>query len=331
MSTSPGTSDAVQTWERLLLEQGTTAARTRESYRWVLRRVGAQVTLTDPPEQVAKQLLGYRTQLQKDFEANRISRSYIRLHVAAIRSFYRTLVEAGLYPADPTTGLRSIGSDEGVPRPLSTQDVDRLFSAIDLSSPNGLRDLTMMWLYYHSLRNTEVANLTTENILYSSRDESVVVRFKAKGDKTRTVVLVPEAGVALARLVLQRFAPDGWDVNYSTDHPTSLFQALELLLARALKGKPLWVFEHNGRPMTRRQSNRIFAFYRDKAGVVVAHPHMLRHTCATNLLNADVDLRTVQEILGHSSLRQTQRYTAILTSRKQQAMSRLHRPAVAHA
>jgi len=319
---------AIDTWERLLLEQGKTAARTRESYRWVLTRLGQTLTLTDPPEQVAGQLLALRQRLQKDFEANRISRSYIRLYISALRSFYRILVDAGKYPADPTVGIRSIGSDEGVPRPLSTQDVDRLFAAIDLNAPTGLRDLTMMWLYYHSLRNSEVANLTTENVLYSTREESVVVRFKAKGGKVRTVVLVSEAGLALAQYLLQQYAPDGWQVDVVT--PASVFEALELLLARRLKGKPVHVFTHNGRPMTRRESNRIFARYKEKSGVAVAHPHMLRHSCATNLLNADVDLRTVQEILGHASVRQTQRYTAVLTSRKQQAMNRLPRPAVPH-
>lgn len=186
------------------------SARTRDSYRQVLSRLSKQLTLTDPPEQVAVALKQYRQELQKQFESGKISRSLIRLHVAAIRSFYRTLVEDSLYPADPTTGLRSIASDEGVPRPLSSQDVDRLFSAIDLQTETGLRDYCMMWLYYHSLRNTEVATLTTESIVYSARDESVSINFKAKGGTIRTVVLVPEAASPLADLLLRQFGPDGW-------------------------------------------------------------------------------------------------------------------------
>lgn len=322
--------DALSTWERLLLERGRTAERTRESYRQVLRRISDQLNVTAPPEQVASALHDYRQQLQQQFETGKISRSYIRLQVAALKSFYRTLVEGKVYPADPTTDLRSIASDEGVPRPLASQDVDKLFSAIDLEQPDGLRDLCMMWLYYHSLRNSEVANLTTNTIQYSAREDSVVLTFKAKGDKTRTVVLLPEAGFALAELLLKQYGPEDWAKDVDPVTPEYLMKALDLLLTRVLKGKPVRVFLNNGKPMTRRMSNRIFAAYRDKAGLVSAGPHSLRHTCATNLLNADVDLRTVQEILGHSSVRQTQRYTAVLTSRKQQAMNRLPRPAVTH-
>jgi site-specific recombinase XerD len=322
--------DALVAWERILLEEGRTSARTRESYRQVLRKVGSTIVLTNPPEQVAAALTEYRKQLQVRFEAGKISRSYIRLHVSSIRSFYRTLVKAGMYPSDPTAAIRSIASEEGVPRPLSSQDVDKLFSAVDLKEPDGLRDLCLLWLYYHSLRNSEAANLTTDAVVYSSRDESVGITFQAKGNKTRTVVLVPEAATALAELLLKQFGPEGWEDWFPREDSQWIFKCLDQLQSRVLKGKNVRVFWHNDKPLTKRLSNRIFAKYRDKSGVVGAVPHRLRHTCATNLLNADVDLRTVQEILGHSSIRQTQRYTAILTSRKQQAMSRLPRPVMTH-
>jgi len=318
--------DALATWERLLLERGNTATRTRESYKQVLRKLAQTIPLTAPPEEVAAALQHYRTQMQQRFEAGKISRSYIRLQVAALRSFYGALVAAKAYPADPTIGVRSIASDEGAPRNLASQDVDRLFSAVELTSPHGLRDLTMLWLYYHSLRNSEVATLTTDAVGYSAHEDAVVLTFKGKGNKVRTVVLVPEAGQLLTAHLLQQYAPDTWD-HGSDDNPMT---ALDLLLSRVLKGKSLPVFIHNNRQMTRRRSNAIFSAYREKAGLSHIVPHMLRHTCATNLLNADVDLRTVQEILGHASIRQTERYTAVLTSRKQQAMNRLPRPTVSH-
>lgn len=319
--------DALKAWERLLLEAGSTAARTRENYRQQLKRIGTRINLVDPPEQVAVALQKYRQDLQQQFESGKISRSYIRLQVAALRSFYGTLVKGKLYPSDPTVGLRSIASDEGAPRNLASQDVDRLFSAVDLAEPTGLRDLTMLWLYYHSLRNSEVAGLTTQEISYSAREEAVVLTFRGKGGKVRTVVLVEEAGWLLAKLVLQQYAPADWD---HSKHE-AVFESLDLLMSRALKGKALPVFMHNTKQMTRRRSNELFVKYREKAGLSNVVPHMLRHTCATNLLNADVDLRTVQEILGHASIRQTERYTAVLTSRKQQAMNRLPRPAITHA
>jgi site-specific recombinase XerD len=319
--------DALAAWERLLLEEGKVAARTLDAYRQVLRRLGGTIPLTDPPEQVASALLAYRAGLQQRFDNNQISRSLIRLHVAAVRSFYRTLVKAGSYPSDPTTQLRSIASEEGVPRPMTSQQVDQLFSAVDLEEPDGLRDLVMLWLYYHSLRNTEVANLTTAQVVYSARDESVYVRFKAKGQTTRVVVLVPEAAEALAALLLRQFAPEDWDHGIPDTEPGHQLLRLELLLDRVLKGTPLRVFWHGKSPMTRRQSNRVFVKYRERAGLGVGvGPHSLRHTCATNLLEADVDLFTVKEILGHRSLRQTQNYTKVLTTKKRRAMNRLPRP-----
>lgn len=322
--------DALGSWERLLLEQGKTTPRTRESYRQVLRKIGEQYDLTAAPDVVAATLQQYRTLMQQRFESGKISRSYIRLHVAALRSFYRTLVDGKLYPADPTGAVKSIASEEGVPRPLASQDVDKLFSAVDLDAPEGLRDWCMLWLYYHTLRNSEVANLTTAQVHYSATEQAIVLHFKAKGNKLRTVVLIDEAGQPLAELLLRQFAPADWDHGLNPDDPQFRYQALDLLLTRVLKGESRRVFRHNDQPLTRRESNRIFSQYRKKAGLVKAGPHSLRHTAATTLLNHDVDLRTVQEILGHSSIRQTQLYTAVLTSKKQKAMSRLPRPSVSH-
>jgi integrase/recombinase XerC len=263
--------------------------------------------------------------LQSRFERGQISRSLIRLHVAALRSFYRTLVAAKLYPADPTAPLKSISSDEGVPRPLAQSDINKLFSAIDPTTTDGRRDLAMFWLYYHSLRNSEGTNLTTKGVTYSATEETIILRFKAKGDRTRVVVLVPDAAEALAAHLLDEYAPPDWRSWVPVDDPQYLCKSLDVLLTKVLDKTPRPVFTIHGRALTRRDVNRIFAAYAKRAGIL-AVPHQLRHSCATNLLNNDVDIRTVQEILGHTSLRQTQRYTAVLTSKKQQAMGRLAIP-----
>lgn len=321
------TTDAIATWERLLLEGGKTSPRTRESYRQVLKLVAQSVNLMGAPDTVGAQLVSYRATLQKRFEKGAASRSLIRLHVAALKSFYRTLVDGKAYPSDPTAAIKSIASDEGVPRPLAQSDIDRLFNAVDATTPDGLRDLAMLWLYYHSLRNSEGVNLSTKDVTYSSTEETIVLRFKAKGDKTRVVVLVPEAAEALAAHLLTQYGPDDWTEWVSDEDGPRLLRAVDILLTKVLDRSPKPVFTINDRTMTRRDVNRIFAAYCKSAGIA-AVPHQLRHSCATNLLNNDVDIRTVQEILGHSSLRQTQRYTAVLTSKKQQAMNRLARPSI---
>jgi site-specific recombinase XerD len=320
---------ALKAWEAYALERGM-ASRTRESYRQVLVRLATDgFPLTDPPEQVAVALHAYRGKLQSRLNAGEISRSYIRLHVAALRSFYRTLLDAELYPSDPTTGISSVASEETVPRPLTSQVVDRLFEAVanTKDTDNALRDWCMVWLYYHSLRNSEVAALKTSQISYSAREGSIVLTFKAKGGKDRTVVLVPEAGEALAELLLRRFAPADWAPAVEADDPDYLFKTLDLLLGRVLRDRSEPVFLHNGKPMTRRESNRLFQRYAEEAGVQ-AGPHSLRHTCATNLLEADVDLLVVSDILGHASIRQTQGYTKVLIGKKRRAMNRLVKPAV---
>ena len=319
------TADALREWERRLLEAGKTATRTRESYRQVLTALAKQMDLLGMPEQVQGQLGAHRASLQARFERGEISRSLIRLHVSALRSFYKTLVDANHYPIDPMASVRSIASDEGVPRPLAQSDLSKLFGAVDASTPDGTRDLAMLWLYYHSLRNSEGTNLLTSDIAYSSAETTLVLRFAAKGSRTRVVVLIPEAAEALAQHLITQFAPPSWTDWVPADADHRLVHVADVLLTKVLDRTPKRVFTLHDRVMTRRDVNRLFTHYCTAAGIT-AVPHQLRHSCATNLLNNAVDIRTVQEIMGHASLRQTQRYTEVLTSTKHQAMERLTRP-----
>jgi site-specific recombinase XerD len=312
--------EAHRQWQAHLDTLGATTPRTRGNYAYAVRAVAKRVPLLGPPADVRAALQQVRAELQERVQAGEASRSLIRLTVAALRSFYSTLVALGTYPENPAADLSSTSVPDGVPRPLAQTEVNKLFTAIDPSTAEGLQDLAMVWLYYHSLRNSEVAELRVHHVQYSPGDETFLLRFPAKGGKTRVVTLIPEAAEPLALHLLRHF-------ELPTPEGVSPLEALDRALNGPLAEERGPVFWHHGKPMTRRAANRRFAALRE-AAQLGAHvvPHALRHTCATNLLNADVDIRTVQEILGHSSLRQTQVYTAVLTSKKRQAMGRLPIP-----
>ena len=315
----------MERWERWLRD-AEASSRTLESYKQVLTRISEQTNLTADPATVRPFLVDYRNKLQRRYENEEISRSTIRLHIAALKSFYRCLVEQSLYPENPMEGIQSIGGDRGLPRPLGKGAVGALFNAVDPSTPEGLRDLCLLWLCYHSLRNSEAATLKTSDIQFSQEEDSLVLRFYAKGKKERLVVLIDEAAEPLAKHLLQQYGPPHWKEWLVGERPW--INAVAVLLEKHLEKRYLPVFLHNNRPLTKREFNRIFQRYREKAGLTDAVPHQLRHTCATNLLDNEVDIRVVQEILGHADIRQTQRYTQVSTGRRAKAMRRLSLPAL---
>ena len=312
---------AVFAWRARLREEDY-SPRTIEEYAYVIERMQQTLPLLSVPAVVEPLLREYRAGLQERLNSGSISRSLVIVAVAALRSFYRVLIDLEHYPEDPTTKLRSAGAAKGVPRPLTAEQVNRLFAAVPKDTIEGLRDRCLLWLYYHSLRNSEAGALTLNNVIYSAAEDSFVLRFKAKGAKTRVVVLIEPAARDLATFCLNRYkflTPVGAEFTPQ--------EVLAAEIAKAPRGTQ-WgaIFLTNGRPITRREANRMFAKYRDKANIGPSGPHSLRHTCATNLLNAGVDIRVVQTILGHASIRQTEAYTEVMTDTKGQAMSKLAVP-----
>jgi len=199
--------------------------------------------------------------------------------LASIRSFYQFLLKIGAISANPTLTLRAPKAERKLPDALQVEETCFL---LDQSEDHELsiRDLAMLELTYASgLRLSELVNLKLPDI--DLREQTL--RITGKGNKTR---LVPFGTNARTRL-------DAW-LN---------------LRANFIKEEHTFVFiGKSGKPLTPRAVEHRFTRWGLKHGLTI-HPHQLRHSFATHLLQSSGDLRAVQELLGHSDISTTQIYT----------------------
>ncbi|MEM7254676.1 MAG: tyrosine-type recombinase/integrase, partial [Pseudomonadota bacterium] len=170
-----------------------------------------------------------------------------------------------------------------LPKSFSVDQTARLMEAPD-DSPLGRRDRAMLELFYSSgLRLAELARLDVGDVDGEGGQVSVL----GKGDKTR---VVPVGRVALDAL-------DAWG---------------EVRAALALRSEPALFVSHRGRRLGHRGIQRRLHHWAQRLGISGgAHPHMLRHSFASHVLESSGDLRAVQELLGHANLATTQIYTHI--------------------
>ncbi|MEM7204392.1 MAG: tyrosine recombinase [Planctomycetota bacterium] len=224
--------------------------------------------------------------------------------VAAIRGFYRFLWAEGHLDEDPAEGLLGMRLEESLPKALGRGAVERLLEAFAGSDPLAVRNrATLHLLYATGVRVSEVAALTQAG-LTPALD---VIRVRGKGNKERLVPLSAPARAAVQRYLTEARPPLAARADRD-DRTTD-----RLLLSRT------------GRPLER---TRIWQVVKEAARRaecdVVCSPHALRHSFATHLVTGGADLRVVQELLGHSSLATTQRYTAVDTERLRATHQRYH-------
>lgn len=346
---TPAFEAAFQKWQESLTLKNK-SVRTREEYGRFVRVMQRTVCdLLGPEPQVREALVAWRAKVYAKSLKGTVAPSTIRSYICAVRSFFGYLVDAGQAQENLGLALTIPAVKPTYPRPIATNVIDQVFSAVDATKPGGLRDLTMLWLYYSSLRNSEVSQLTTGSIHVDPGDGSLVLRFVGKGGRERVVVLRTEAAEALALYLLQRFstAESAAVFEYQlrdclaagqgrrqAQFPAAM-AAVGFLLTGPLKGRTERVFvRDDGKPFTRRDSNRRLAHLRNAAGLTPLDstgariaPHGFRHAVATGLLNDGVDIRVVQEILGHASIRMTEGYTKVLTSTKARAIQKQRVPA----
>ena len=206
--------------------------------------------------------------------------------LSAIRSFYRYLLREGLVSTNPAATTASPKLDKRLPSFLTIEEMRQLLEAPDLSTPRGLRDRTLMELLYASgLRVSELVNLNLEQVNLDSHE----IRVWGKGSKERVVLMGEPAAEALSAY---------------------LNQGRPELLGK--KGGNALFLNQYGERILERRVQRILEQYAEKTSIDKRiHPHMLRHTFATHMLNGGADLRVVQELLGHANLSSTQIYTHI--------------------
>ncbi|MGB5548839.1 MAG: tyrosine recombinase XerC, partial [Polyangiales bacterium] len=245
-------------------------------------------------------LRGFLASLFRDNQA-----STMKKKVSAIRSFFKFLLKRQVIIQNPASGLRSPKIAKSLPRFLT---VDQAFRVMDAppkeekrAKPLKARDQALLeTLYATGVRVGELAGM---NIEHCDLSESSV-RVLGKGGKERIVPLGRSAVEAI-----QDYLP-----------------ARRGLQLKAKDGDPdaLWL-SRTGRRLTVRQVQNIVRRHGTLgAGRSDLHPHAMRHTCATHLLDAGADLRSIQELLGHSSLSTTQKYTHVSVDRLMEVYDRAH-------
>ncbi len=222
------------------------------------------------------------------------AKSTVARKLAAIRTFYRHLLERRVIHANPADLVSSPKKDVYLPQVLKPAEVVELLEQIPGATPLDLRDRAMFELAYAAgLRAEELVNLDMD----SADPDAEQVRVDGKGGRTRVVPAGEHAWRALDRY-LTRARP-----------------ALESGESRAL------FLSKSGRRLSTSDVRRRLGLQARRAGI---SPHTLRHSFATHLLEGGADLRSIQELLGHSSISTTQIYTRVESGRLKMAYARAH-------
>jgi integrase/recombinase XerD len=270
------------------------APRTVEAYRRDLADLAAYLGKS-PAEASADDIRGWLA----DLRARGLAPASIARRAAAARSFFRHLVLVGSRADNPAADVDLPRRRDRLPRALSPGEVERLIEAAQGPTPRALRDRALVEILYGAgLRVSEAVGLDRGRVDLENR----IVRCLGKGDKERIVPLGRQATEALRRY-LARGRP-----HLDRRHRAELF------------------LNAQGGALTRAGVFLILRRLAGKAGLEPArvHPHLLRHSFATHLLEGGADLRSVQEMLGHADLGTTELYTHVSDQRRRDTYFRAH-------
>jgi integrase/recombinase XerD len=207
--------------------------------------------------------------------------------------------------SDPTGDIGTPKVPQGLPKALSEEEVLRLLGAVVGDGATARRDRAILELLYGTgMRISELVGLSMEDLAL----DDGMVRVFGKGSKERIVPLGPYAGDALLSWLGQSgrgaMTPDRW--------------------ARRGDSEAIFLNARGGR-LSRQGAWGIVRRYGDRVGLGDRlTPHVLRHSCATHMLDHGADIRVVQELLGHASIATTQVYTRVSTERLRSAYEAAH-------
>ena len=219
--------------------------------------------------------------------------------LAALRAFFGTLREHGEIAANPADLLAAPKRAQQLPSVLAPAAVSKLLDRIPASTPLELRDRALFEIAYASgLRAEELVSLDVTAVDFDAEQ----LRVEGKGAKTRFVPAGEPALRALARYL----------------------ERARGALARGDGEAALFLSKSGRRLSTSDVRRRLSVWARHAAVQGAVHPHALRHSFATHLLEGGADLRTIQELLGHASVSTTQTYTRVESARLKTAYARAH-------
>jgi integrase/recombinase XerD len=278
----------------LALAAARLAPRTVEAYRRDLGHL-ARWLGRSPAEASAEELAAYVAQLRADG----LAPTTVARRLAAVRSFFRHQMLLGVRTDNPAARVELPRRRRALPRTLSAAEVERLLEAATGPTPRSLRDRALAELLYGAgLRVSEAVGLDRQAVDLENR----LVRCLGKGAKERVVPIGREAAESLRRY-LARGRP-----YLDRRHRPELF------------------LNAHGGPLTRAGVFLILRRLAGKAGLEPerVHPHLLRHSFATHLLEGGADLRAVQEMLGHADLATTELYTHVSDRRRRELYFQAH-------
>lgn len=306
---------AIEAFGRHLAAERNLSVHTRRAYQADVRQLtvhtGAEV---GPTELGAEHVRAWLASLHRRRTPATLGRK-----LASIRCFYRWMLREGRVRVDPTAGLPMPKQPKRLPHPLSVDDCVTLIDGargrpeVTAEAPGddarrrrarrmALRDRALVELLYGTgIRIGELVGLDVRDVELAARE----VRVLGKGRKERVVPIPEQARQALQAWLDERRGP-------------------------GLLGEPLFVSlrvrrESTPRRLAAREARRILAERAVEARLDErVHPHRLRHSYATHLLDMGADLREIQELLGHASLSTTQKYTAVSIEHLREVYDRAH-------
>jgi len=231
----------------------------------------------------------------KDYGNKYLSSATIARRISGLRSFFKYMNEYTDITSNPFIGYKHAKKTTALPDFLFVDEILELFESIDTNTDLGIRNLAMFEIMYASgLRVSEVCNLQLSDIDFITS----IVTIVGKGNKERQVPFYPQAGDDLKNYI-KTVRPKFATIN-SGDY----------------------VFlNHRGQKLTSRGINYILKGYSKNKNL---HPHILRHSFATHMLDNGADLRTIQELLGHGNISTTQIYTHVTQERLKNVYNKAH-------
>lgn len=222
--------------------------------------------------------------------------------IASLRAFYNFLLREGKVNINPAELLQLPRCEKYIPTVLSVDEMQALLQVEFPADATGARDRAIVELFYSSgIRLSELTGLNREDVQF----HDLLVKVRGKGKKER---IVPVGAPALSALK-----------EYLRVRPVSAVS-----VASGNDADPLFL-NAKGNRISPRDVGRVLQRIVERSGIErKISPHALRHTFATHLLDAGADLRSIQEMLGHSSLSTTQKYTSVSVSRLMEVYDKAH-------
>jgi integrase/recombinase XerD len=294
----------------LVIERGL-AENSLAAYRRDLRRYEAFLRergATDPAtigEDTVHTYVRFLETLTDEDGARRLAPSSVARALVAVRSFHRFCAREGFVDRDPSEEVGAPRVPAGIPKALDETEVDRLLGAVTGDDPLAQRDRALLELLYGTgIRISEAVGLDLADLDL----EDGTLRVLGKGSKERVVPVGRSA-----RIAMDTYLRDGRLALRGTR------------VRRATRDSDAVVLNARGGRISRQSCWTIVRRAGERVGLD-AHlsPHVLRHSCATHMLDHGADLRVVQELLGHASISTTQVYTKVSPERLRAAYEAAH-------